>query len=324
MSKFAGAMAAAVFLFLSACAGLETRAPKPTAEISSFSLERIGLRDLDFAFELTVKNPYPVDLSFSGMSLDFAVEGAQVFQTRSRGGFTVGANRTAANTFIVTLRYEDVIRAVRDYLEKDWLETQITGKLTLPLPDLSGLPEEISFDYRLSHKIPAIKPRIELRDFSVEAPTEKEIAAALAAAGRSVAVAEAANFLRGIVQGRPPAAAPFRLQDIDVPFTLSYTLAVVNEAKAPLDFDALDYELFVGGQSLAKGTSTQVRRSGGAALVTVRTTFSSKGVSEGVIRVLEAKGSDFRIAGKASLVLPPEVRRSPVPLSFDEGGTFRF
>lgn len=324
MSKFVHATAAAVFLFLSACAGLETHAPKPTAEISSFSLERIGLRDLDFAFELTVKNPYPVDLSFSGMSLDFSVEGAQVFQTKSRGGFTVGANRTAANSFIVTLRYEDVIRVVRDYLEKDWLETQITGKLTLPLPDLGGLPREISFDYRLSHKIPAVKPRVEIRDFAIAAPSEKEIAAALAAAGRNIAVAEAAGFLRGIVQGRPSAAPPFRLQDIDVPFTLSYTLAVVNEAEAPLDFGALDYELFVGGQSLAKGTSTQVRRNGGASLITINTTFSSKRVSEGIIRVLEAKGGDFRIAGKASLILPQEIRRTPVPLSFDEGGTFRF
>lgn len=324
MTRYFRFAAVAVILSLAACASLEAQVARPTAEISSFSLERIGLRDLDFQFELTVKNPYPVELNFSGMTLDFSVEGAQVFQTKSQGGFRVPANRTAANKFTVTLRYEDIIRLVKNYLDKDWLDTQIAGKLTIPLPRLPGLPADISFDYRLSQKVPAIKPRVEIRNFSVSAPSEQEVAKALAAAGRNVDPKEAAGFLMGVAQGRPPAKAPIKPQDIDVPFTISYTLAITNEAKAPLSFDALDYELFIGGQSLAKGSSSQVTRQGTATLVTVKTFFSSKSLSEGIQAVLAAKRGSFRITGKASLILPPEVRRTPAPLSFDESGEFRF
>ena len=59
--------------------------PKPTAEVRRFELEAISLRDVTFIFDLAVKNPYPVNLGFDGMTLAFTVEGAKVF-TLTKGG----------------------------------------------------------------------------------------------------------------------------------------------------------------------------------------------------------------------------------------------
>src|SRR5690242_18201566 len=85
--------------------------PTPTAEIRRFELDSITLRDVTFAFDLAVKNPYPVGLPFDGVGMDFSVEGAKVFSVGSKGGFTVPANNEKTNTFTVTLAYDAIIKA---------------------------------------------------------------------------------------------------------------------------------------------------------------------------------------------------------------------
>ena len=131
---------------------------KPTAEITRFQVEAITLRDVTFLFELTVKNPYPVGLTFSGMRLDFSVEGSKVFSTSSKGGFSVAARGSKSNTFTVTLAYDAIIKLVKDYTSKEWLKTVIDGVLVIPLPKIPGLPADISFSYRLPRRFRRSSP----------------------------------------------------------------------------------------------------------------------------------------------------------------------
>jgi LEA14-like dessication related protein len=114
--------------------------PTPSATLTRFEVSAISLRDVTFLFELTVKNPYPVPLSFSGMNLGFKVEGAQVFTAQSQGGFSVPGNGTKSNTFNVTLAYDAVIKMVKDYVSRDFLNIVIDGTLVIPLPRLPGCP----------------------------------------------------------------------------------------------------------------------------------------------------------------------------------------
>lgn len=158
-----------VLILLSAPAWAQIQ--KPTAEIRRFQVEALTLRDVTFLFELAVKNPYPVELSFSGMTLDFSVEGSKVFSAQSKGGFKVPARKENSNTFTVTLEYEAIIKLVKDYASKEWLNTVIDGVLVIPLPKLPGLPQDVKFTYKLEKKIPAIKPHVALVGFSVEPPT---------------------------------------------------------------------------------------------------------------------------------------------------------
>ena len=147
-----------IIILMAACAAaagaLDT--PKPTAEIKRFQVEAISLRDVTFLFELSVKNPYPVKLSFSGMRLDFSVEGAKVFSVADKGGFAVSAKGEKSSTFTVTLTYDAIIKLVKDYSTKEWLDTVIDGVLVIPLPAMPGLPKDIRFTYKLSKKIPAM------------------------------------------------------------------------------------------------------------------------------------------------------------------------
>ncbi len=296
--------------------------PKPTAEIKRFQVEAISLRDVTFLFELSVKNPYPVKLSFSGMQLDFSVEGAKVFSVADQGGFTVGAKGEKSSVFTVTLAYDAVIKLVKDYASKEWLDTVIDGALVIPLPSIPGLPKDARFSYKLSKKIPAIKPRLAVTSFTVAPPTAEQVARAVAKAGSKAPPGKALGVYKDVLAGRKPADPVIDPAELDVPISVSFTLEIRNEARGALSFEALDYELFVNGESLLLGSSDKVVREAGRTLVTVTNEFSSRRLSKGVKALLADRKGSFSVKGKAALKLPDEIRKEPVPLRFDESGSF--
>ena len=295
---------------------------KPTAEIRRFQVEAMTLRDVTFLFDLAVKNPYPVELSFSGMTLDFSVEGAKVFSAQSQGGFKVGAKKEKTNTFTVTLEYDKIIKLVKDYASKEWLDTVINGVLVIPLPKLPGLPKDVRFDYKLEKKIPAIKPQVSIVGFSVKPPSAAQVAQAMAKAGKKADPAKAQKVFADVLAGRKPGYPVIDPAELDVPLSVSFTIEIRNEAKGKLSFEKLGYELFVNGESLVVGDSANVTCDGDRTAVTVVNTFSSKRLSKGVKALFSERKGTFAVKGSASVKLPDEVRKEPIPLGFGESGSF--
>jgi LEA14-like dessication related protein len=296
--------------------------PKPTAEMRRFQLEAISLRDVTFLFELAVKNPYPVNLGFNGMTLAFTVEGARVFTAASQGGFTVPANSEKSNTFTVTLSYDGIIKLVKNYISKEWLNTVIDGTLVIPLPKLPGLPGTITFTYSFSKKIPAIKPHVAILDFRVLPPTQQQVAEAIARAGRKTDPGKALGVFKNILAGKKPPAPVIDPADLDVPLTVAFTLEIRNDARGPLSFDKLGYQLAVNGEKLVTGESAQIVRQKGKDLVTITNTFSSQQLSRNVRALFSERRGTFAVTGSAAIKLPDEIRKDPVPLSFNEAGSF--
>jgi len=295
---------------------------KPTAELSRFEIKEISLRDLTFQFELTVSNPYPLALSFSGMTLDFSVEGSKVFSTANQGGFSVPAKGKKSNQFTVRLAYEDIYKLVKNYTEKEWLNTVIDGKLTIPLPKLPGVPANISFTYKLQKKIPAIKPEVSITGFTVTPPSAAEVSAALTKVGKKADPVKARGTITDILAGKKPAAPVIDPAELDLPLKISFTIQIRNDARGPINFDGLGYELYIHGERLVVGESSSVTRKGQDVLVTVSNTFSTKRLTSGVKRVFTDKKGSFRVKGRATIKLPDEISSQPIPLGFDEKGSF--
>jgi len=296
--------------------------PTPTAEVRRFQLEAISLRDVTFLFELAVKNPYPVSISFAGMTLAFAVEGAKVFTTGSEGGFSVPANGEKSNTFTVNLAYESIIKLVKDYTTHEWLNTVIDGTLVIPLPKIPGVPDDVTFTYSFSKRIPAIKPRVSLLNFRVLPPTREQVADAIVRAGRKTDPGKALGVFRNILEGKKPPAPVIDPADLDVPLTVDFTLEIRNDARGPLSFDKLGYELSVNGERLVVGESSSIVREKGKDLITVSNAFSSSKLSRNVKAVFSRRKGSFGVIGDASIKFPDEIRKEPVPLTFNEAGAF--
>jgi LEA14-like dessication related protein len=296
--------------------------PKPTAEITRFQVDAITLRDVTFLFDLTVKNPYPVQLSFNGLTLAFSVEGARVFTAASKGGFSVPANGGKTSTFTVTLAYDAIIALIKDYTTRDWLTTVIDGTLVIPLPKIPGLPNDITFTYQLTKKIPAIKPRVALLNFEVRPPSREQVAEAIAHAGAKTDPGKALGVFKDLLAGRKPSAPVIDPADLDVPLTVAFTIEIRNVARGPLSFDKLGYDLAVNGERLVAGESTKIVKEPGRDLVTVSNVFSSARLSRDVRALFSARKGTFGIKGSASIKLPDEIRKDPIPLSFEEQGAF--
>lgn len=326
--NIAGSARAALALAFTAVSALSVFAldlPKPTAEVRSLRLEAMSLRDVTFKVDLAVKNPYPVKLSFDGMTLSFTVEGAKVFTTATKGGFTVPARSESTNSFTVALAYEGIINLVKNYAEKEWLTTVIDGNLVIPIPKvpgLTGLPPNVKFDYRFERKIPAIKPKVAIVDFTVTPPSQAQIADAIAKAGKKVDPGKALGAIRNVLEGKKPPADVIDPAELDVPLTVSFTIEVANEARGSLSFDRLGYELVVNGESLVTGESAKVLRQGNRALVTVDNVFSARKLSRGIKALFSDRRGSFAVKGSASIKLPDEIRKEPVALAIDESGSF--
>ncbi len=296
--------------------------PKPSAEVKRFQVDAISLRDITFLFEVGVKNPYPVNLSFDGLRLNFSVEGTSVFKATNQGGFTVPARGEKANTFTVTLPYEGIIALVKDYTSKEWLNTVIDGVLIIPLPKMPGLPQDISFNYKFEKKIPAIKPHVAITGFTVTPPSTEEVRKALIKAGSRVPPDRALGVFKDLVNGKKNATPPMDPTELDVPLRVSFTLEIKNDAKAKLSFTNLHYDLFVNDDSLIVGESSQVVHQADRTLVTITNEFSSKKLSKKVKTLFSERKGTFSVQGKASIKLPDEIRKESLPLNFTEGGTF--
>ena len=269
-----------------------------------------------------MKNPYPVSLPFDGMGLDFSVEGAKVFSAASVGGFTVPASGSKSNTFTVTLDYADVMKVVREYTSKDYLRTVIDGTLSIPLPNVPGLPKSWSFDWSLEKMIPAIKPRIAVRNFKVVPPTQEQIRKALLEAGRTIDAGTVLGALQNILQGKKPAASvidPVRSRPAGL--GLLHHRARQRREGRPLVREA---RLRPRRQRRPPGRRREHGRGAGGRQVADHGREHvqlAQPLAERAQALPDRRGS-FTLHGTAAIKLPDEIRKEPVPLEFEEGGSF--
>jgi LEA14-like dessication related protein len=315
-------LAAGAAFVLCGCAGTEF-APKPAVEISRFDIDSLSLRDITFVFDLSITNPYPVGLDLESVKMDFFVEGNEAFSTTSSEGLKIPAKNKAASSFLVTLRYADVIAIVSDYAQKDYLSTVVKTEITIPLPEIPGLPPSLKFSYDLEKKIPAVKPRVSISGFRVQQPNPAEIAAALKAAGQAAAQSAVSAALNSILTGKAQAApSSLSLADLDLPLTVSFDIELANETAARLDFTQLDYEFAVNGSPLVKGLAKDIKRTGNLSVLSVVSSFSTKNLGSTLIGAFQSGQGDFSLTGGTAVQFPKEIRGTPVPLRFTEKGKF--
>jgi hypothetical protein len=314
--------AAGAAFILCGCAGTQF-APKPTAEISRFDIDSLSLRDITFVCDVSITNPYPIGLGLESVKMDFFVEGKQAFSTTSSEGLKIPAKDKAASSFLVTLKYADVIGIVSDYAHKDYLSTVVKTEITVPLPEIPGLPPSLKFSYDLEKKIPAVKPRVSVTGFRVRQPSSTEIAAALKAAGQSAAHSAVSSALNSLLTGKAQTApSSLSLDSLDLPLTVSFDIELANETAARLDFTQLEYEFAVNGSPLVKGLARDITRRDGVSVLSVLSSFSTKNLGSALIGAFQSGRGNFSLTGGTAVQFPEEIRATPVPLRFTEEGTF--
>ncbi len=313
----------AVFLILPGFLKLP-KVPKnlrPTAKIEKFGIHVISLRDVTFFIDVSIKNPYPLPLKLSHLDLQFDVEANRFFTTRTDKGFSIAPRNSKTNRFLVKIRYSDVMNVVRNYSDRDYLSTQTHVTIAIPLPDIQGLPPDVSFSFTLDQKIPALDPDVRITDFRVRQPSTDDIQQALADAGKNTSPGKVQRQLADLFAGKP-ANEVIDLQDLDLKITVDFTILLANRSETPLSFDSLDYMFYVNGAPLVEGKTDRVREENGRYELPVHNTFSTRSMADSIIQAFRRGEGTFSLKGHTFLRLPPSVTAEPVRLNFDEKGNF--
>ncbi|MBN1497394.1 MAG: LEA type 2 family protein, partial [Spirochaetes bacterium] len=191
-------------LFLS-CAALQSLiGTKPEVRLKKFDIDSISLSDITFLFDFELTNPYPIGFTLDDIGFNVRIEGNQLMKTRTKKGVTVRAGGSEVTSVTVKLVYLDIIRLIKDYTERDYLDCAFDIDIAIPLPEaVQSIKKNITFDYTVQKKIPAMKPTFKLANLQVKAPTMQEIQKSLVETGKkNLDPVKIFNVLDGLISGR--------------------------------------------------------------------------------------------------------------------------
>jgi hypothetical protein len=307
---------------------LVAKMPKPTATLDRFDVKQISLRDITFTFDIGINNPYVIDLKLAGVDLDFSVEGNKVFHTTAAQGFSVKAKGKTVTTFDVTLTYESIIKLIQDYNRRDYLVCDTDVMIRIPIPKiLPGLPPTVDLPFKLSQKIPAIKPKVNIARFTVTTPTVAEVKKALensmAATAKNLDPKKVWTMFNSLVTGKAVAKPLLSPEAIDLKFKVGFDIELQNETKAPMDFTSLQFSFLVNANPLVKGSTSEVQKTGTTTILRVVNEFSSQSLTPAVLNAFKTGAGTFTLAGGTTIQLPPEILSHPLKLEFKEEGAFK-
>lgn len=181
----------------------------PSVRIKQVRVKGISLRDIDLLFDVEISNPYPIGLTLDKVSFRVDVEQKQLLSVDTPSKFTIKPKGAAVTPLVLNLEYTKIIGVVKDYTSKDMLACDISGELHIPLPKLPGLPPVYKHKFKVTKKIPAIKPSISLANFKVKAPSVQEIKDMIAKLvkkniKKNLNPKKIFGFLGGLISGKKP------------------------------------------------------------------------------------------------------------------------
>ncbi len=300
----------------------EIEVPKPAAKIVKFDIGSISLSDINFLFDVAVTNPYPVKLTFSTLKATFSVENKQFFKTQT-DALKIKAKGTETTRLFVNVKYEDMAKIVKNYMDKDSLECVIDVVIILPLPEFAkSVAKDITFKYQVKANVPTIKPEISIANFTVIKPTKKQIEDTLKRSAKKNLNADAVQKMFGaIIDGEKPSQI-VDPSDLDLKLKVNFNIVMKNKTKAGLFFKDLNYTFNVNGSKLVGGYTKNIQNKQSEYILKINNEFSSRAFGEAILKAFREGKGDYSLTGFSMVKFPDKIKKEPLKLNFDEKGIF--
>lgn len=296
------------------------KVPKPTAEIVNFDIDSISLTDVTLLFDVEITNPYPVKLSLSRVESTFFVENKQFFKTAT-DKLKIKAKGKETTRLFVSLKYADMAKIVKDYKNKDSLECVVDMVVVLPLPkSVSKLAKDVTFKFKLKKEVPAIKPEINIANFTVVKPSLADIEEALKKARKKNLNADAVkNMFGAILDGKNPAKV-IDPADLDLKLKVNFDVVMKNSTKAAIFFNDLKYDFKVNNSKLVDGSTKDIQNKAGEYILSISNEFSSKALGSSILKAFNEGKGNFALTGYSMVKFPDKIKKTPLKLNFNEKG----
>jgi len=294
--------------------------PKPTAEIVNFDIDSISLTDITLLFDVEISNPYPVKLSLSRVESTFFVEQKQFFKT-STDKLKIKAKGKETTRLFVNLKYADMANIVKDYKDKDYLECVVNMVVVIPLPkSVSKLAKDVTFKFNLKKNVPAIKPEINIANFTVIKPSLEDIEAAIKKAQKKNLNAGAIKDMFGaIIDGKNPAKV-IDPSDLDLKLKVNFDVVMKNKTKAAIFFNDLNYDFKVNSSKLVDGYTKDIQNKPGEYILSINNDFSSKALGSAILKAFKDGKGDYALTGFSMVKFPDKIKKTPLKLNYNEKG----
>jgi LEA14-like dessication related protein len=151
-----GFLSLIVLIALAGCAGLGGVVQQPRVEVVGAEVTRADLDAADVLFRFDVDNPNALGLLLSGVGYRLSLNGQPLLDGRQDQRTQIAARGQSRVELPVTLRYEDVIRAVRSLrdVSRPTYEIQADFQFAVPVLGVVTVPVthrgELSLDRWLS------------------------------------------------------------------------------------------------------------------------------------------------------------------------------
>jgi len=295
---------------------------KPAARITGVDIESITLNDITFLFDVAIDNPYPITIRLAGVSFDFLVENDRVFSSKTSKEIRVERQSSSTTPLSVTITYKELARAVSNYTKREYIYCTIRGDILVKVPNLGipDVPSSLKFPYSVKKKVPALKPKLALKNFKLHMPSMQEVLNSLAKQGSGVSPRQAYGMLDSLLSGKSSGSQGIDPSKLDIPIKMSFDIVMKNETRAKMNFTNCAYNFFMDGESLITGNTDKTYTSGSTSVIRVMNTFSSRKISSNIQQALKKNSADYKLKGQASMKLPASVKKTPLLMNFDETG----
>lgn len=296
---------------------------KPEVSLKRFDIDSISLKDVTFVFEIELNNPYPVGFRLEDVGFNVKIDENRLFNTRTKKGVKVAAGGREITPINVTLVYRDIMRIIKNYSQRDYLNCVIDIDIVIPLPEsIQAIKKNIVFNYTVQKKIPALQPSFKIVNVSVTAPSMNDIKRSIADAGRkNLDPDKIYSMFEGMISGRKAAPA-VDLTSLDVPITMNFDVEVKNNTKAELKCRDLAYDFYINNSKILGGSTSDVINEESRFVIRIKNIFSSKALGGSVTKMFDSRSGAYQLKGYSNIKLPDEIKPGPLRLDFDENGTF--
>lgn len=321
-----------ILILLGACATMSNffADDKPDVDIEDFDIVGIDYNGITIKYNLNIENPYSVKIVAekinSRLITGFMTDEQQLYKASENKKIIVPAGDDVSTSFQIKIKYSDMMDKIKNYSEKEFISCDFENDVIIAIPktDIPDAPTTYKASCSSFEKLPAIKPVLNVKNFTFRAPSKDEIIKSIKNSGKMIdilAMMRAANAL--LNNNYEEAFKAISPEDLDIKFDISFELEFKNLTKAQIELENFNYIFNLNGDKLIEGVTTDVKVTDNISLLTIKNQISSKNLTKSIIKALKSKKGDYQLTGTMSVQLPIIVKFEPVQMNIEEKGSIK-
>lgn len=286
---------------------------RPLAKIDKVSIDSVSLSSITLKIDMSINNPYILSVDINKAIMETYVENERLVYTVNNSPLNIRGGETMKTSFKVKLKWAELDKASTNYKEKDDLTVKIITVVDIKLPDIPGLPETVMLSYTTEKIIPALKPEVSFKNFSLVFPTKEAVSKALVKAKKSPL---ALVRILGLFAGKQNEEAAKDLTDLDLLISLNFDVIIENKSRGKVNIDSIHYNVKYNNISFISGQTDLLLNEGQISKARMGNDFNTRSFHKALISLFDEKKRDFKVEGYAIMIFPPEISKEPVRLNF--------